>query len=384
MSYIDPYYGDENYGPSYDSRDRHGFSRSHFSYGFYDSYWRLRWGGGSGVTFALNIAMTIGLAGILCWTCVSRVRTNATRTIFACFITAISLAILDRIVQWIHWIALEYGSIPPSYAVFVAIFGSLQYLADALLLAAIFTYKIPRSAFARPSTPVTRPNAPMRIHFLLCGLPIAFWFVIMALRTATVHRFIKRYYSDVMYPLVVSRIIEICFDGFYLLVALEICCLAILALTSLQKSKNNASRNDQQSLLFLALVGIPLLVRQVWELTRDIVGISSFTRYTALLKVELARQVFYVLCTTTIYAGLVLLMKNISRKPFSNRNPYGKAKDGGNGLELGTMGPDEPIMRVPAPVEDQTDVAPPEPVEKPVWSSRAAEDHWSPPHYSGR
>lgn len=78
----------------------------------------------------------------------------------------------------------------------------------------------------------------------------------------------------------------------------------------------------------------------------------------------------------------MLLMKNISRKRFSNRNAYGDAKDGGNGLELGNLGPDIPIMRVAAPTEDQAPFTSHAPNDKSGWS-RAAEYHSLDPVYNG-
>ncbi|KAL8853673.1 MAG: hypothetical protein Q9221_001484 [Calogaya cf. arnoldii] len=317
--------------------------------------------------------MVIALVGILFWALRSRLRTSATKRTFAWFITAISLAISTLIFSVINFFVLGLASY--AVLVFIALFSPFQYLADATLLAAIFTYIIPRSAFARSSAPTTRTNAHIRLHLFFCGLLIAIWFAITALGLATVIKLFQSDRHDVYSILGGYGVLMIIFNVLYLPAALEICCLAIMALTSSRKLNNNNSRNDQQSLLFLALIGAPLLVRQVFELP------GTFVTEDA--NFQIARQVVYFVCTTIIYAGLVLLMKNISRKPFSNRNPYGNAKDGGNGLELGAMSPDEPIMRVPAPVEDQTGVAPPEPVEKPVWSRRAAEDHWSPPSYSG-
>ena len=129
----------------------------------------------------------------------------------------------------------------------------------------------------------------------------------------------------------------------------------------------------QQWLLFLAIVATPLFVRQIWETALNLAYIlksRNGTEYDdGMIGAGVARQVFYVVCTTMVYAGLVLLLENLSRKRFSERNAFGNAKDGGNGLELGTMGPQTPVMRVPAPVED------------PVWS-RAAQDYSQGPiHY---
>ena len=129
----------------------------------------------------------------------------------------------------------------------------------------------------------------------------------------------------------------------------------------------------QQWLLFLAIVAIPLVVRQIWESAMSLAYIlksRNGTEYDPdMVGAGNARQVFYVICTTMVYAGLVLLLNNISRKRFSERNAFGNAKDGGNGLELGTMGPQTPVMRVPAPVED------------PVWSRAAQDCSQGPIHY---
>ncbi|KAL9633502.1 MAG: hypothetical protein Q9204_003370, partial [Flavoplaca sp. TL-2023a] len=137
----------------------------------------------------------------------------------------------------------------------------------------------------------------------------------------------------------------------------------------------SANNSMQQWLLFLALVATPLVVRQIWETAWSLAYILKSRNGTEydddMIGAGIARQVFYVVCTTMIYAGLVLLLKNLSRKRFSERNAFGNAKDGGgNGLELGTMGPETPVMRVPAPVED------------PVWS-RAPQDYLQGPIHWG-
>ncbi|KAI4249973.1 MAG: hypothetical protein L6R42_008834 [Xanthoria sp. 1 TBL-2021] len=155
-----------------------------------------------------------------------------------------------------------------------------------------------------------------------------------------------------------------------------------MAVTSSRKPNDNTPRNDQ--LLFLALVSIPLLIRQAWEFALGLSYIFNpdIKVYPDLIRAGLARQVFYVLCTTIMYAGLVLLMKNLSRKKFSNRNAYEDAKYGGNGLELGNLGPDIPIMRVAAPTEDQAPLTPHAPKDKSGWS-QAAEYHSQDLVYTG-
>ena len=135
---------------------------------------------------------------------------------------------------------------------------------------------------------------------------------------------------------------------------------------SMIPAKTETNNSMQQWLLFLAIVATPLFVRQIWETALSLAYILKSRNGTVydddMIGAGVARQVFYVVCTTMVYAGLVLLIKNLGRKRFSERNAFGNAKGGGNGLELGTMGPETPVMRVPAPVED------------PVWS-RAAQDY---------
>ncbi|KAI4222908.1 MAG: hypothetical protein L6R36_005799 [Xanthoria steineri] len=380
MSYYDYYDASDYYYDSYDSYP------SPSAWLDADTLSSLGWRAHTAASFALTIIMILALIGILGWTLKSRVRTTATKATLTWFITAICFTIVTLVVRFIQYLVVaSLGSVSQSYAVVIVIFNTFQYLADALLLAAIFAYMIPRSAFARPSTTSTPPKAPTRLHLSLCGLLIVLWLVITALRLAAVLRLLRDSYGEDFFRLYLSsQWLEIAFDIFYLLAACEIFCLAMMAVTSSRNPKDNTSRNDQQQLLFLVLVGIPLLIRQAWEFALGLASIfnSGIKVYPELIRAGLARQIFYVLCTTIIYAGLLLLMKNLSRKKFSNRNAYGDPKNSGNGLELGNLGPDVPIMRVAAPTEDQAPFTSHAPKYEPTWN-RAAEYHPQDVMYNG-
>ncbi|KAL8836963.1 MAG: hypothetical protein Q9176_005964 [Flavoplaca citrina] len=317
-------------------------------------------------TFALNIVLLSALIGVLLWFLLSRARTTATRSTSAYFITAISLAILTLLVRSVtFFIGLAESSL--SYALLLVIFSFLQYLADALLLAAIFNYMVPRSAIATPATQSTPVNVPTRLNASLCSLLIVMWLVMTVLQSAAVAQGFWGMY-------VAAQWLGLVFNLLYLCAAFEILLLATIAMRTSEQPNSIPSQNRQTStnssmqqwLLFLTLVATPLVVRQIWESAMGlayIVKSRNGTEYDdEMIGAGVACQVFYVVCTAMVYAGLVLLLKNLSRKKFSERNAFGNAKDGGNGLELGTMGLETPVMRVPAPVED------------PVWS-RAAQDY---------
>ncbi|KAL8885324.1 MAG: hypothetical protein Q9192_006663 [Flavoplaca navasiana] len=373
-SYPSDYYdSSDSYQPAVPNDDYYEFSDSYGSSESYVSYtsisalsWVLRQSHGI-ATFALNIILLSTLIGVLLWFLLSRARTTATRSTSAYFITAISLTILTLFVRFVAFlVGTDVSSF--AYALFLVIFGFLQYLADALLLAAIFAYMVPRSVIATPPTQSTPVNVPTRLNASLCSLLIVMWLVMTVLQSAAV---VQGFRGISMY--VGAQWLGLVFNVLYLCAAIEILLLATFALRTSGQPNSIPSQNRQQWLLFLALVATPLVVRQIWESAWSFAYIlksRNGTEYDPeMIGAGVARQVFYVVCTTMVYAGLVLLLKNLSRKRFSERNAFGIAKDGGNGLELGTMGPETPVMRVPAPVED------------PVWS-RAAQDYpQGPIHY---
>ncbi|KAL8878148.1 MAG: hypothetical protein Q9198_003986 [Flavoplaca austrocitrina] len=320
-------------------------------------------------TFALNIILLSTLIGLCLWFLLSRARTTASRSTFAYFNAAISLAILALLVRSVtFFIGLAESSI--SYALLLVIFSFLQYLADALLLAAIFAYMVPRSATATPATQNTPRNVPTRLNASLCSLLIVMWLAMTVLQSAAVAQGFRRISMYAAAPW-----LGFVFHVLYLCAAFEILLLGTIALRTSEQSNSIPSRNRQQWLLFLTLVATPLVVRQIWESAMSLAYILKSRNGTEydddMIGAGIARQVFYVVCTIMVYAGLVLLLKNLNRKRFSERNAFGNAKDGGgNGLELGTMGPETPVMRAPAPVED------------PGWS-RAAQDYTQGPIHWG-
>ncbi|KAL9033343.1 MAG: hypothetical protein Q9180_005995 [Flavoplaca navasiana] len=226
---------------------------------------------------------------------------------------------------------------------------------------------VPRSATATPATQSTSVNVSTRLNASLCSLLVVMWLVMTVLQSAAVAQGFR---GISMY--VGAQWLGLVFNVLYLCAAFEILILATIALRTSNQPNSIPSQNRQQWLLFLALVATPLVVRQIWETAFSLAYILKSLNGTVyddeMVSAGVARQVFYVVCTTMVYAGLVLLMKNLSRKRFSERNAFRNTKDSG-GLELGTMRLEIPVMRVPAPVED------------PVWS-RPAQDHSQGPiHY---
>lgn len=129
------------------------------------------------------------------------------------------------------------------YALFLVIFGFLQYLADALLLAAIFAYMIPRSAIATPATPKTPVTIRRRLNVYICGLLLVMWLVITVVESTAVaqgYRGISMYMAALWLDLI--------FNLLYLIAALEILVLATITFVKSKQPNSVPLQNRQVSL----------------------------------------------------------------------------------------------------------------------------------------
>ncbi|KAL8914995.1 MAG: hypothetical protein Q9171_000435 [Xanthocarpia ochracea] len=241
------------------------------------------------------------------------------------------------------------------YHISTAILCYLQYLADALLLAAIFTYIIPRVASARQSTGDTRTySAPLFLHILLCGLLVVLWLVMTIVGIVEVARQALGLAEEDPHS---RRITVFVFDTLYLFAVLEILGLAVIAIWLSRRGNDRTSNKHHLPLVFLILVSVPLFVRQTWEFAfRIAYKLSTIGDLDLILPILLARQIFATLCTISVYAGLALVMKGLKRNtvlPYANDYAHGSPVDSGRRVGKGTLGPEIPIMRLAAPTEDQ-------------------------------
>ncbi|KAL8856571.1 MAG: hypothetical protein Q9178_006800 [Gyalolechia marmorata] len=211
------------------------------------------------------------------------------------------------------------------YHISTAILWYLQYLADALLLAAIFTYIIPQVASARQSTGDSRTySASLFLHILLCGILVVLWLVMTIVGIVEIVRQALGLEEGEPHS---RRITAFVFDTLILFAALEI------------------------------LVSVPLLVRQTWEFAVGIAyKLSTIADPDFVLPILLAHQIFATLCIISVYAGLALVMRGRKRDtvlPYANSLVYDSPVDSGRRVGKGNLGPEIPIMRLAAPTEDQ-------------------------------
>ena len=122
----------------------------------------------------------------------------------------------------------------------LVIFSFLQYLADALLLAAIFNYMVPRSAIATPATQNTPVILPTRLNTALCSLLIVLWLVMTALQSAAVAQGFRGMY-------VAAQWLGLVFHVLYLCAAIEILLIATFALRTSGQPNSTPSQNRQVS-----------------------------------------------------------------------------------------------------------------------------------------
>ncbi len=299
----------------------------------------------------------------------------------------------------------ECLSVQQVYLIFNVIFSSLRYLADVLLLATTFTYLIPRSILTRHATQNSRNLGSTLLHLLFCGLLGLFWLVITVILLAVVIQQVRDTGIVGNFDLINGvRKLDFTYNLLYLFAALEIVALAVMKLTSRAKDPNGSNEptnskrvcelvdhpihldpslttNIQQPLLFLILIALPLLIRSVWQLA---IAARYELEYSISVGLEreqlrLAQMLFYCLCTTLIYIGLALVIKQLGAEtPFTNAMQETEEEKGKAGL-----GPEIPIMRAaPAPTPK---LRPFDPYAAPEnsRSSRLSRDHSEDPIYNG-
>ncbi|KAL8732284.1 MAG: hypothetical protein Q9166_002856 [cf. Caloplaca sp. 2 TL-2023] len=338
-------------------------------------------------TLAFEIIMVIALVGTFVWSIISHKRTPAPKKTFVCFLAAISLMIFTSTWDVINRILNEECvRVQQFYLIFNTIFIYLCYLANALLLATIFIYLIPRSSLTRQYTQSTRTNRPTLLHLLFCGLLGLFWLVSTVLCLATLIQHVngtRLVYGNGLINGVGK--LDFTFNLLYFLAALEIIGLAVMEITS-SRSKDSTSKiqpNNSKKLpfLFFALISFPLLIRSIWLLaiSARYTLRNSFYLVFDVGKVQTAQLFFCYLCTAVVYAGLVVIMKSLGEE-----TTFTSAHNNGNGVGNGNggFGPDLPVMRVAAPREDTQPFDPHLTTNQPEWS-RVSRDHSQDPIYNG-
>lgn len=133
-----------------------------------------------------------------------------------------------------------------SYVLFLVIFSFLQYLADALLLAAIFNYMVPRSGIATPATQSAPVNVPTRLNASLCSLLIVMWLVMTVLASVGLT---QGFWGSSMY--IGAQWLGLVFNVLYLCAAFEILLLATIALRTSEQPNSIPSQNRQVSSCWL-------------------------------------------------------------------------------------------------------------------------------------
>ena len=299
----------------------------------------------------------------------------------------------------------ECVSVQQVYLIFSVIFTSLGYLADVLLLATTFVYLIPRSILTRHATQSAKNLGPTLLHFLFCGLLGLFWLVITVILLAVVIQQVRDTGIVSNFDLINGlRKLDFTYNLLYFFAALEIVALAVMKLTSRARDPNGSNEptntkrvcepvdhpihlnpslttDVQQSLLFLILISLPLFVRSVWQLTiaaryelQNNISVG-FERE----QLRLAQMLFYYLCTTLIYIGLALVIKQLGAEtPFTNDMPETEEEKGKAGLS-----PEIPIMRAAAAPTPNLQPFDPYAPSQNSGSGRLSRDHSEDPIYNG-
>ncbi|KAI4095261.1 MAG: hypothetical protein LQ339_007320 [Xanthoria mediterranea] len=335
---------------------------------------------------AFEIIMVIALAATLVFSILSRKTARAAKAMFAWFLATLSVMLFTSIFNFINIILNEECvSVQQVYLIFNVIFSSLRYLADVLLLATTFTYLIPRSILTRHATQSSRNLGPTLLHLLFCGLLGLFWLVITVILLAVVIQQVRDTGIVSNFDLINGvRKLDFTYNLLYFFAALEIVALAVMRLTSRTKDPNGSNEptnSKRHPLLFLVLISLPLLIRSIWQLAiaaryelQDsiIVGLQRE-------QLRLAQLLFYFLCTTLIYIGLALVIKQLGAEtPFTNAMQETEEEKGKAGL-----GPEIPIMRAAAAPTPKLQPFDPYAPSQNSGSGRLSRDHSEDPIYNG-
>ncbi|KAL8992158.1 MAG: hypothetical protein Q9169_007321 [Polycauliona sp. 2 TL-2023] len=198
--------------------------------------------------FAFQIIQILALTTILFWTFLPSTRNVAATTSSRFFIGALTLSILAFSYQAIDLALGEsLSSVKLFYLLFSEILFDLQYLADALLLAAIFNYLDARTSSIKSFT-TSKQGRPSRIwHWLLCSFLTVLWGIMtIVVITETVQRLEDSDYDFDIYDIRGDRhIIVFCFDALYLLAAMEILGRSIMATKGSRPRSLTTAGNSQ-------------------------------------------------------------------------------------------------------------------------------------------
>lgn len=289
------------------------------------------------------------------------------------------------------------------YLIFEITFVTLRYLADALLLAAIFAHLIPGFKTADRNSQSSRSKGSKFVHLLIC-LPLGLlWLVITILYLAILIQHIARNGSASNSNFVEAvRNLDLTYNGIYFIAAVEIFALGIIILTSgskqhsdtLQIGRNRkVAQNDfqkstttrtlltlhpQSLFLFAVLISVPLMIRAFWQIVitaRWNLSDETSSDDVTSPPTHLAHMLFYYLCTTIVYIGLALVIRGPSLETMFTNVHQAQQENAG-------LGPEIPIMRVAAPVQDVEPFDPHAPTENSRWS-RISGDHSQDPIYNG-
>ncbi|KAL8896703.1 MAG: hypothetical protein Q9192_002949 [Flavoplaca navasiana] len=332
---------------------------------------------------AFEILMVLALVGTFIFSLVPRRRASTGKKLFICFLFAICVMTFTSTFHFIDRILNEECvRVQTVYPVFQSIFITLSYLADALLLLAIFIYLIPRSAISKHTNGSSQSKLPLLLHLFVCGLLGLWWLIITILDLANSIQLIMEsgLVSSAALRRAVARL-DFSYNIIYFLASLEIVILAVIRLKSRSKVQDDevqASEGRKAPLLFLLLISLPLLIRSIWQLAfaaRYTLPNDSSIFYDESLgaRVQFAKMLFYYICTALVYFSLAVIMKNLGQ---------GTAFTIANQVEVGDektrLGPEIPSMKAPEPVEDV-------PRFDPYTSrgGRISRDHSQDPIYSG-
>ncbi|KAI4246134.1 MAG: hypothetical protein L6R40_002086 [Gallowayella cf. fulva] len=350
--------------------------------------------------------MVLALIAILIGSLVTRKRTPAARTMFEWFIAAISLRIfssawnsIDRI---LNEECLEVRAV---YIVFDVLFTYLAFLAESLLLGAILCYLVAQPLFSRQSPQQKRRKTLTFPHLFFCGLLTLVWLVITVLALAAVIQSVTGGGVVSSYGLIdgVRKLIGVFYFIYLMATGEEILGFAISTLISLRRETTEVHQSGrkvrtqpashpiiatllpsnnptpafpnpqltnnqppQLNILFLTLIGFPLIIRSIYQIVIAAKYDLMLRYYTVFEppKARLAHALFVYLCTTIIYAGLVVIIRNMHEEDAT-------VTDTENGA-AGALSPEIQVMRA---AEDGT---PPRFHEHAVSSGEAGhQERWS-------
>ncbi|KAL8878739.1 MAG: hypothetical protein Q9198_003519 [Flavoplaca austrocitrina] len=323
---------------------------------------------------ALEIIMTLALIGTLASFLATHKRTSAAKKCFIWFLAAISLMIFTSTFHFIDTILNEQNlCVQAVYLIFEIFFVTLRYLADALLLAAIFAHLVPGFKTTDRDSQSSRSRGQTFVHLLIC-LPLGLlWLVITVLYLVIIIQQITRTgsVSDNNFVEAVRKL-DLTYNGIYFIAAVEIFALGIIILTSSSKQHSHTLHTGRNRKVLKTMFNpIPYkVITARWNLSDE----TSFDDVTS-PPVRLAHMLFYYICTTHVYIGLALVIRGPSLETMFTNVHQRQQENAG-------LGPEIPIMRVAAPVQDVQAFDPHAPTETSRWS-RISRDHSQDPIYNG-